>query len=168
MHQSQQLIRVYLHRILLPCPCYDKLVQELDYVKNVEQKKNIEDLQDARSQGDLSENADYDAARDQQAKIAARIKELELIIKNAVIISEDSGNNLGKTIKIRFLDNVEDDEEEIETYQIVGSLQADPLNGLISNESPLGKAVLDRKVGDKVYVKTESLKEFWVEILDIK
>jgi len=147
---------------------YDKLVQELDYVKNVEQKKNIEDLQDARSQGDLSENADYDAARDQQAKIAARIKELELIIKNAVIISEDSGNNLGKTIKIRFLDNVEDDEEEIETYQIVGSLQADPLNGLISNESPLGKAVLDRKVGDKVYVKTESLKEFWVEILDIK
>lgn len=147
---------------------YDKLVQELDYVKNVEQKKNIEDLQDARSQGDLSENADYDAARDQQAKIAARIKELELIIKNAVIISEDSGNNLGKTIKIRFLDNVEDDEEEIETYQIVGSLQADPLNGLISNESPLGKAVLDRKVGEKVYVKTESLKEFWVEILDIK
>lgn len=147
---------------------YDKLVQELDYVKNVEQKKNIEDLQDARSQGDLSENADYDAARDQQAKIATRIKELELIIKNAVIISEDSGNNLGKTIKIRFLDNVEDDEEEIETYQIVGSLQADPLNGLISNESPLGKAVLDRKVGDKVYVKTESLKEFWVEILDIK
>ena len=147
---------------------YDKLVQELDYVKNVEQKKNIEDLQDARSQGDLSENADYDAARDQQAKIAARIKELELIIKNALIISEDSGNNLGKTIKIRFLDNVEDDEEEIETYQIVGSLQADPLNGLISNESPLGKAVLDRKVGDKVYVKTESLKEFWVEILDIK
>jgi transcription elongation factor GreA len=147
---------------------YDKLVQELDYVKNVEQKKNIEDLQDARSQGDLSENADYDAARDQQAKIAARIKELELIIKNAVIISEDSGNNLGKTIKIRFLDNVEDDEEEVETYQIVGSLQADPLNGLISNESPLGKAVLDKKVGDKVYVKTESLKEFWVEILDIK
>ena len=147
---------------------YDKLVQELDYVKNVEQKKNIEDLQDARSQGDLSENADYDAARDQQAKIAARIKELELIIKNAVIISEDSGNNLGKTIKIRFLDNVEDDEEEVETYQIVGSLQADPLNGLISNESPLGKAVLDKKVGDRVYVKTESLKEFWVEILDIK
>lgn len=147
---------------------YDKLVQELDYVKNVEQKKNIEDLQDARSQGDLSENADYDAARDQQAKIAARIKELELIIKNAVIISEDSGNNLGKTIKIRFLDNVEEDEEEVETYQIVGSLQADPLNGLISNESPLGKAVLDKKVGDKVYVKTESLKEFWVEILDIK
>lgn len=147
---------------------YDKLLQELDYVKNVEQKKNIEDLQDARSQGDLSENADYDAARDQQAKIAARIKELELIIKNAVIISEDSGNNLGKTIKIRFLDNVEDDEEEVETYQIVGSLQADPLNGLISNESPLGKAILDKKVGDKVYVKTESLKEFWVEILDIK
>lgn len=147
---------------------YDKLVQELDYVKNVEQKKNIEDLQDARSQGDLSENADYDAARDQQAKIAARIKELELIIKNAVIISAEAGNNLGKTVKIRFLDNVEDDEEEIESYQIVGSLQADPLNGLISNESPLGKAVLDKKVGDKVYVKTESLKEFWVEILDIK
>ena len=147
---------------------YDKLLQELDYVKNVEQKKNIEDLQDARSQGDLSENADYDAARDQQAKIANRIKELELIIKNAVIIGQDSDDNLGKTLKIRFLGNVEEDEEEIETYQIVGSLQADPLNGLISNESPLGKAVLDKKVGDKVYIKTESLKEFWVEILEIK
>ena len=72
---------------------YDQLLKELDYVKNVEQKKNIEDLQDARSQGDLSENADYDAARDQQAKIAARIKELENIIKNAVIISADTGNN---------------------------------------------------------------------------
>ena len=60
------------------------------------------------------------------------------------------------------------DEEEVETYQLVGSLQADPLNGLISNESPLGKAVLDKKVGDKAYVKTESHKEFWVEILDIK
>ncbi len=148
---------------------YDQLLKELDYVKNVEQKKNIEDLQDARSQGDLSENADYDAARDQQAKIAARIKELELIIKNAVIIGEEAtGNNLGKKIKIRFLDNVADDEEEIETYQLVGSLQADPLNGLISNESPLGKAVLDKKVGDKAYVKTESHKEFWVEILDIQ
>ena len=147
---------------------YDQLVKELDYVKNVEQKKNIEDLQDARSQGDLSENADYDAARDQQAKIAARIKELENIIKNAIIISESSENNLGKKIKIRFLDNVADDEEEVEVYQIVGSLQADPLNGLISNESPLGKAVLDKKVGDKAYVKTESHKEFWVEILDIQ
>ena len=147
---------------------YNQLLAELDYVKNVEQKKNIEDLQDARSQGDLSENADYDAARDQQAKIANRIKELELIIKNAVIIGQDSDENLGKTLKIRFLGNVEEDEEEIETYQIVGSLQADPLNGLISNESPLGKAVLDKKVGDKVYIKTESLKEFWVEILEIK
>ena len=147
---------------------YNQLLAELDYVKNVEQKKNIEDLQDARSQGDLSENADYDAARDQQAKIANRIKELELIIKNAVIIGQDSDDNLGKTLKIRFLGNVEEDEEEIETYQIVGSLQADPLNGLISNESPLGKAVLDKKVGDKVYIKTESLKEFWVEILEIK
>lgn len=148
---------------------YEKLVAELDYLKNVEQKKNIEELKDARSQGDLSENADYDAARDNQAKIAAKIKELELNIKNAVIIGADSQtNNLGKTIKIKFLDNIEDDEEEIEKYQIVGSLQADPLNGHISNESPLGKAILDKKVGDKVYVKTESMKEFWVEILDIE
>lgn len=148
---------------------YEALLKELDYLKNVEQKKNIEDLKDARSQGDLSENADYDAARDNQAKIAGRIKELELNIKNAVIIGKDSlANNLGKTVTIKFLDEIEDDEQQIEKYQIVGSLQADPLNGLISNESPLGKAVLDKKVGDKVYVKTESMKEFWVEILDIK
>ena len=147
---------------------YQKLVDELNHMVHEVRQDVIRELQEARAQGDLSENADYDAARDQQAKIAARIKELENIIKNAVIISADTGNNLGKSITIRFLDNVADDEEEVETYQLVGSLQADPLNGLISNESPLGKAVLDKKVGDKAYVKTESHKEFWVEILEIK
>ena len=146
----------------------EQLKAELEKLKTVDRIQIREAIKEAREQGDLSENADYDAARDQQAKIAARIKELENIIKNAVIISADTGNNLGKSITIRFLDNVADDEEEVETYQLVGSLQADPLNGLISNESPLGKAVLDKKVGDKAYVKTESHKEFWVEILEIK
>lgn len=148
---------------------YDKLVAELDYLKNVEQKKNIEALVSARSQGDLSENADYDTARDNQAKIAGRIKELEVYIKNSIIISKDStSNNLGKIVTIKFLNEIEDGEKEIEDFEIVGSLQADPINGRISNESPLGKAVLDRKVGDKVYVKTESHNEFWVEILNIR
>ncbi len=148
---------------------YDKLVAELDYLKNVEQKKNIEALVSARSQGDLSENADYDTARDNQAKIAGRIKELEIYIKNSIIISKDStNNNLGKIVTIKFLNEIEEGEKEIEDFEIVGSLQADPINGRISNESPLGKAVLDRKIGDKVYVKTESHNEFWVEILNIR
>ena len=90
---------------------YDKLVQELDYVKNVEQKKNIEDLQDARSQGDLSENADYDAAREEQAQIAARISTIEKILKNYELI-QDGANNLGKWVKIEFLD-LEDEDEPV-------------------------------------------------------
>lgn len=139
------------------------LVEELDRLKNVDRVKNIQDLKDARAQGDLSENADYDAARDQQAHIEARIKELELIIKNVEIIDDDNlRSNLGKTVTVKYLDDEEEDE-----YSIVGSLESNPMNGKISNESPLGQAILHSKVGDIVIVKTDN-GEFKVEVLKIK
>ena len=142
------------------------LQDELYQLKNVERVKNITALQEARAQGDLSENADYDAARDQQAQIAARIATIEKILKNYEII-KDGANNLGKWVKIEFLDLEDEDEPAIAVYKIVGTLEADPLRQLISNESPLGSASVNHKVGDKVYVKSESGEEFWVMIHEI-
>ena len=139
------------------------LQDELYQLKNVERVKNITALQEARAQGDLSENADYDAARDQQAQIAARIATIEKILKNYEII-KDGANNLGKWVKIEFLDLEDEDEPAIAVYKIVGTLEADPLRQLISNESPLGLAIVNHHAGDKVYVKTENGEEFYVKI----
>ncbi len=128
-----------------------------------EEAKNIVALQEARAQGDLSENADYDAARNEQARIAGEIKEIEEHIENAEIISAEEGNNRGKFIKVKFLD--EEDEEE---YQLVGTIEADPINGKISDESPLGKAILTSKVGDVVLIRTEDGTQFEVQIISIR
>lgn len=142
----------------------DKIKQELEDLKNNERIRVIESLKEARAQGDLSENADYDAARDEQARIEARIKELEVIMKNYVLIDSDghaSASNLGKEIVLQFDDNT------IEKFTLVGSLESDPLSGKISNESPLGLAIIDRKPGDRVLVKTETGNEFYVVIKKI-
>jgi transcription elongation factor GreA len=136
--------------------------KELEKLKNEDRIHNIEALKEARAQGDLSENADYDAARDEQARIDNRIKELENIIKNSVVINGTSTNNLGKKIEVEFEDN-----NYVDTYTLVGSLEADPENKKISNESPLGLAVLKAKVGDRVFVKTE-VSEFYIIIKKIK
>lgn len=140
--------------------------ERLNYLKNVEREKNIVALQEARAQGDLSENADYDAARDQQAKIASEISELEKIIKNADIIKDET-NNLGKWVKIAYLNDIGEVEEEQE-FKIVGSLEADPLKRLISNESPLGHAIVNHKVNDTVLVKPENGEDYKVRIMAIK
>ncbi|MBQ3000872.1 MAG: transcription elongation factor GreA [Bacilli bacterium] len=128
----------------------------------IDRDLNIKAIQDARSQGDLSENADYDAARDDQAKIQNRISQIEKILKNYELIGDET-NNLGKWVKIEFLD-LEDEDEPIQIYKIVGTLEADPLRQLISNESPLGLAIVNHHAGDKVYVKTENGEEFYVKI----
>lgn len=148
---------------------YDALVAEMeDLVKNVRQQVIVE-LQEARAQGDLSENADYDAAREHQAQVEARINELDKLIKNAEIITETKGRRrknsivkLGSTVTIKDLsDNTE------RTFNIVGSIEADPLNGKLSNNSPLAEAMMDHKAGDKVQViRVEEPYE--VEILDIR
>ena len=144
---------------------YEELQNEYRHLIDVERPQVIEELQAARAQGDLSENADYDAARDDQAKIQNRISQIEKILKNYELIG-DEANNLGKWVKIEFLD-LEDEDEPIQVYKIVGTLEADPLRQLISDESPLGHAVVNHNVGDKVYVKTENGEEFWVKILAI-
>ena len=142
----------------------DKLKTELTYLKDVKRGENLEALKEARAQGDLSENADYDAARNEQARIEARIAEIEMIIKNVKVIktTNDDNVNIGKTVKVRFLEN--NNEKE---FQLVGSIEADPRANKISTESPLGKAMLNHLEGDKVEVKTETGRLIEIEILEI-
>lgn len=143
---------------------YEEQLKKYTDLKEAE-RKNIIALQEARAQGDLSENADYDSARNQQAQIAAALKEVEAILNNYVIIKDDEGNNLGKYVTVKFLD--EEGAEE-ETYQLVGTVQANPLEQKISDESPLGKVIIHSKVGDIVLVNTEDGEKFEVQIIAIE
>ena len=125
------------------------LETELNNLKSNDRPRIIEAIKEARAQGDLSENADYDAARDEQAKIEARIQELEYMLEHAKIIEKKSGDvvSVGTTVTVKYVD---DDEEEV--YSIVGSMEADPFENKISNESPIGKAIMNKKVGDTISV----------------
>lgn len=127
------------------------LETELNNLKNNDRPRIIEAIKEARAQGDLSENADYDAARDEQAKIEARIQELEYMLEHAKIIEKKSGDivSVGTTVTVKYVD---DDEEEV--YSIVGSMEADPFENKISNESPIGKAIMNKKVGDTISVES--------------
>jgi transcription elongation factor GreA len=140
------------------------LQNEIERLKTEDRKRNLEALKEARAQGELSENADYDAARDEQAQIEARIKEIEGILKNYELIKEDHSNkvNIGKTVVIKVADLPE------ETYTIVGSLEADPIRNKISNESPIGKGIIGSKKGKTVTVKTETGRDVQVKIIDVK
>ena len=128
-----------------------ELETELNNLKSNDRPRIIEAIKEARAQGDLSENADYDAARDEQAKIEARIQELEYMLEHAKIIEKASGDKVevGTTVTVNYVD---DDEEEI--YSIVGSMEADPFENKISNESPIGKAIMHKKVGDVISVES--------------
>lgn len=140
------------------------LKNEYDTLVHSTRNEVIEDLKAARAQGDLSENADYDAARDKQAQVEARIKELEYMIKNASIISEKKGVKsvrLGSTVTI-----LEMDTKHKQTFTIVGSVEADPLNGKLSNASPLAAAILEKKVDSVVTVDVDS--PYQVKIVEIK
>lgn len=129
------------------------LEDELQDLKVVKRKEIAQKIKEAREQGDLSENAEYDAAKDEQRAIEAKIEELEKIIRNAEVIDESSIDNdtvsIGSTV--RFYD--EEFEEELE-YRIVGSTESDIMKGLISNESPLGKALVGSKVGEEIEVES--------------
>ena len=130
-----------------------KLEEELEYLKVVARKEVSEKIKEAREQGDLSENAEYDAAKDEQRDIQARIEELEKILKNAEVVDEDEVDleriNIGCMVKIHDVEYDEDLE-----YKIVGSTEANSLKGKISNESPVGRALIGAKVGDTVEVET--------------
>lgn len=137
---------------LLTSEGFLKLEEELNELKMVKRPQIIQAIKDAREQGDLSENADYDAARSDQSDLEARIKKLEYMIEHAKIIETDSDEgtvSVGSTIKISYIE-----DDEVEEYQIVGLLEANPFENRISNESPIGKAVLSHKVGDVVSVES--------------
>ena len=132
-----------------------EMEDELHNLKVVTRKEIAQKIKEAREQGDLSENAEYDAAKDEQRDIEARIEEIENILKNAEIVSDDEVNSdkisIGCTVRLKDLD----ENEEYE-YKIVGSTEANVLNGLVSNESPVGAALIGKKRNNKVEVETPS------------
>ena len=132
-----------------------KLEDELEYLKVVRRKEVSQKIKEAREQGDLSENAEYDAAKDEQRDIEARIEEVEKILKNAEVVVEDEVDidKISIGCKVKILD-CEYDEELV--YKIVGSTEANSLKGKISNESPVGHALIGKKVGDVVEVETQA------------
>ncbi len=142
----------------------DELNEELKVLIHIDRPTVIEEIKAARAQGDLSENADYDAARDRQAALEARIRELETIIDRAEIIEENGDGyqsvRLGATVTIL---DLEFDEEE--TFTIVGSVEANPDNGKLSNVSPLAQAMMEKVVGDVVTIKVD--KPYKVKIVNI-
>ena len=129
-----------------------KLEDELHDLKVVRRKEVAEKIKEAREQGDLSENAEYDAAKDEQRDIEARIEELEAILKNAEVVVEDEADTEKINVGCKVLVYDEEFEEEVE-FKIVGSTEANSLQGKISNESPLGKALIGAKVGDEISVE---------------
>lgn len=137
-------------KIMLTAEGFLELETELNELKLVTRPQIIKELKEARAQGDLSENADYDAARDAQAKIEGRIKELEYKLEHSTIAEQKSTDvvSIGSSVTILY-----DDNEE-ETYKIVGSLEADPFENKISNESPIGKSVIGHKVGETIEVSS--------------
>ena len=144
---------------------YQDLVDELKYLKLTRREEIKEQIAVARGFGDLSENAEYDEARNEQAKVEARIQELEALIENAEIIDESMMDarsiSLGSVVTLYD----EDYDEEI-TYSIVGSNQADPLEQKISDQSPIGRALMGKKAGDRVTV-TAPAGELHFKVLEV-
>ena len=127
-----------------------KIKEEIEYRKIVVRKKELEAVKEARAQGDLSENFEYKAAKQDKNRNESRIRYLERLLKTANIVSDDSKEDeigINNTVDLYF-----EDDEEVETYRIVTSVRGNSLTGLISIESPLGKAVLGHKVGDRVKI----------------
>ncbi len=132
-----------------------KIEDELEYLKLVKRKEVAEKLKEARAQGDLSENAEFDAARDEQRDVAARIEELEKLLKDVEVVDEEEVTSdfisIGCHVKVHDVEYNEDME-----FYIVGSTEANSLAGKISNESPVGKALIGKKVGDTIAVETQA------------
>lgn len=140
--------------VLLTQEGYDKIKDEHEYLVSVRRAEVSEHLKEAKSYGDLSENAEYDAAKNEQADLEERIAKLEAMMRNAKIISEDelTGDhvNLGLGVKVK-----DTKTKKIYEYTIVGTTDADPFNDKISNESPVGKALLGHRIGEVIEIETE-------------
>ena len=145
----------------------EELERELRYLIDEAREEVKRQLAEARAQGDLSENADYDAARNRQAEVEGRIKEIEDILSNCELIDDEKASKkkgdkvaLGSTVTIRFIENGKEAK-----YMIVGTVESDPFNNKISNACPLGEALIGRAVGDVVEVKAK--KNYKVEIVKL-
>ena len=144
---------------------FDAAKKQLEYLTKVKRAEIVERIQEARSHGDLSENAEYDAARNEQASNEGEIAELEYKIRNAEIIEESEDNSLvhiGSVVTV-----YDEDMEERTVYTIMGTTEADAMKGIISNESPVGAALLRRKKGETVTVKAPN-GEYRLQILKIE
>ena len=140
-----------------------ELEEELRELKEVRRPEVINALKEARSLGDLSENAEYDSARDAQAVVESRIQEIEAILEQAIVVTEVKTDkvDIGTKVKLRYVS-----DDEIEEYSIVGISEADPFANKISNESPIARAIMGLKVGAKVNVSSPN-GEYSVEIMEI-
>lgn len=142
---------------------YEEIKKELDELKLVKRPEVIQALKEARALGDLSENAEYDAARQDQAQVEGKIAELEMMMEKAIIVKNVSKDSIGIGSKVK-IQYVEDDEEE--EYTIVGSKEVDLFAGKISNESPIAQAIMDHKVNDVVDVNSPA-GSYQVKIIEI-
>ena len=143
----------------------EKIKEEIEYRKLVVRKKELEAVKEARAQGDLSENFEYKAAKQDKNRNESRIRYLEKMLKNARIVSDESKEDevgINNTVDVYF-----EDDDETETYRLVTSIRGNSLQGLISIESPLGKAIKGHKVGDRVLVKTNGTEGYYVVIRKI-
>jgi len=142
----------------------EELTKELDYLKKTKRREVADSLEYAKSMGDLSENAEYQEAREMQAEVEDRVSKLENILKHAEILHAHKGGNItiGSTVVIK-----KSGDKDTQTYQVVGSEEADVLKGKISNQSPIGRAVVGKKKGDKFDISTPKGK-IGYEIVDVK
>jgi transcription elongation factor GreA len=144
----------------------EKIQQEIDYRKLTVRKEAIEAVKEARAQGDLSENFEYYAAKKDKNKNESRIRYLERMLKTAIVVSEESKEDevgINNTVTVLF-----EEDEETETYKIVTSIRGNSLQGLVSIESPLGKALLGHKAGERVKVKLDENRSYYVVIQSIE
>ena len=142
-----------------------KIKEEIEYLKVVVRKKELEAVKEARAQGDLSENFEYKAAKQDKNRNESRIRYLERMLKHAKIVSDQSAEDevgINNTVDLYF-----EDDDEVETYRLVTSVRANSMEGKISIESPLGKAIKGRKTGDRIFVKTSENAGYYVEIRKI-
>ena len=142
-----------------------KIKEEIEYRKVVVRKKELEAVKEARAQGDLSENFEYKAAKQDKNRNESRIRYLERMLKHAKIVSDQSAEDevgINNTVDLYF-----EDDDEVETYRLVTSVRANSMEGKISIESPLGKAIKGRKTGDRIFVKTSENAGYYVEIRKI-
>ena len=152
-------------KVVLTYEGLKKREEELEELKTVRRKEVAEKIKEARGQGDLSENAEYDAAKEEQGEIEARIALLEKMLRNAEVIDDEevSSDIISVGSRVKLYDN--EFEEEVE-YTIVGSAEADPMENKISNESPVGMGLLGHKSGDNVVIETPD-GEISFKVLDI-